>query len=633
MPKLRILRILALLALVLVPTRGTSAGEPRARKNWIALQSPNFYLMGDVGESDLRRVARRLEQFREAIGIAFPKAVQRISTPTTVIVFKSHKSYDPVKPLYQGKPKAIAGYFLPGQALNYVTLTTEDGFEDLGIVYHEYLHLLINNNVANVPLWFNEGLAEFYRTFEVSTSGDRALIGKIPTWHVVLLRQQFVPLETLVTVDRQSPLYNEGEKASVFYAESWALVHYLLLSNQQKLSTHTADLLNALLDGVPFSVACQRTLGMNSAALQQEIRKYVNRELFQIQQWKFTERIGTIDHLATNAVPEAEVHATLGDLLRQMGRADDARAELSMAVSLDPSNGPAHASLGMLAAAAQRWDEAIPHFKQAVASPSASYLCHYYYATSLARSSESAEGAANLETITTSLRRAIELNPGYADSYVQLAWHLSRSDHGAVESVQLLRKALELAPGREDYVYGLATMMANAQDYQHAKQLLEPLASRAADNEIRRLASDLLGRIVDFEKRRDAWQSARAADAPGPREIPAADASSPGPRRYRLALRSLKTGEQRVFGRLSSIDCKRDGILFVASVDQGAVRTRVARFEDVDFISYRDDLKGQISCGSRSPGEPVYLTFQPSSSSGILGKTVAIEFLPDDYQP
>src|SRR4029453_1634083 len=107
------LRLLACgLSLILgLETAAAAAGALRPRKGWLRLQTPNFLLIGDVGARDLRQVAGRLEQFRDALGILLPKATMTTATPTTVIVFKSHKSYEPVKPIYQGKARSnIAGF-------------------------------------------------------------------------------------------------------------------------------------------------------------------------------------------------------------------------------------------------------------------------------------------------------------------------------------------------------------------------------------------------------------------------------------------------------------------------------------------------------------------------------------------
>ena len=39
---------------------------------------------------------------------------------------------------------------------------------------------------------------------------------------------------TLLQVSETSPFYNEKNPASVFYAESWAIVHYLLLDPEAR---------------------------------------------------------------------------------------------------------------------------------------------------------------------------------------------------------------------------------------------------------------------------------------------------------------------------------------------------------------------------------------------------------------
>ena len=46
--------------------------------------------------------------------------------------------------------------------------------------------------------------------------------------HLQMLRgKKLLPLATLFEINRTSPYYNEREKSSIFYAESWALIHYL----------------------------------------------------------------------------------------------------------------------------------------------------------------------------------------------------------------------------------------------------------------------------------------------------------------------------------------------------------------------------------------------------------------------
>jgi tetratricopeptide (TPR) repeat protein len=628
-----------LVALCLSLAAGSIASldaEVRPRAGWLRLHSPNFVLLGDVGARDLRQVAERLEQFREAFGILFPKVIITTPTPTTVVVFKSHKSYEPLKPVYQGKArKNIAGFFQAGPAINYVTLTLEGGLDNLGIIYHEYVHLLVNNTVSGVPLWLNEGLAEYYRTFQVNDSGDRAFIGRFQQDHVLLLREQFLPLQALVAVDHRSPLYNESSKASIFYAESWALVHYLILGEDQRFAKNTAAFAAALGSGQPLDEAARSALGVTAADLEKGLRRYIGRDVFLSQKISFSDRIAKGAAVEPAPVSEADVHATLGDVFLQMDRKDDATAELTAALALDGGHGPAHASLGMLDVRERRWEASRAHFERAVGSQSANFLCHYYYGVALSQSAlEGSPNADDLPVIERAFRRSIELNPAFADAYAQLSWLLGRAPERTEEAAQLMLKALTLAPGREDYLLGLGTLLSNAQDFVAAKQVLAPLAARAADEKVRDQARQRLAEMSRYEKERAA-QEARARitiDRPGG-PASAASAPSAGSPTMVFQLREPKPGETRYSGRLASIECGPQGIVLVARVDAETVRARAATFDAVEFITYREDTEGRVECGPRkSPGN-VLLTLRLDPGTRIRGVAVAVEFVPDGYEP
>src|SRR5260221_3178732 len=226
--------VLALLALALIdhPT-------VQAKDNWTSVHSQNFQLIGNASEKDIRLVANRLEQFRKVFALLFPSMKLNSPVPTTVIVFKSDSSYKPFKV----NPN-VAGYFQPGEDVNYITLTTERGSDDqpFRIIFHEYVHLLVENTMgATVPLWFNEGLAEYYSTFDITDEDRKVILGDLVRNHVLYLREQkLLPLRTLFAVDYKSPYYNEGNKMNIFYAESWMLTHYLLQGEGQKRRTQLA---------------------------------------------------------------------------------------------------------------------------------------------------------------------------------------------------------------------------------------------------------------------------------------------------------------------------------------------------------------------------------------------------------
>ena len=171
-----------------------------AKDNWISVRTKNFFLVGNDSEKEIKEVALKLEQFREVFTRLFPNMVFSTPVPTTVVVFKSHSSYAPFKPHAN-----TAGYFQPGRDVNYITLTTElntaDPFE---VIFHEYTHLLVNNTFKDAPLWFNEGLAEYYSTFKI-TDDRKVALGRAIGNHVYLLRaSKMLPLRTLFEVDHKS---------------------------------------------------------------------------------------------------------------------------------------------------------------------------------------------------------------------------------------------------------------------------------------------------------------------------------------------------------------------------------------------------------------------------------------------
>ena len=597
--------------------------QPAARKGWVALRSPNFHVIGNAGERGLRRVAERLEQFRGAFGLLFPKTARAGARPITVIVFRSHKSFEPFKPVYEGRTlEHVAGFYQAGRALDYVALTTEGTF-DYGIIYHEYVHVLVNGVVSGVPVWFNEGLAEYYRTFEVA--GRRhASLGRVQEGHVWLLRQQWLPLAALLSVGHDSPHYNEGNKASVFYAQSWALVHYLLLGENQKYAKRVAPFLSELAQGTPPDAACLKTLQVPLTVLERDLRRYVEQDLFPSQTATFNERIADVGRLPVSPVTEADVHATLGDLLLQMGRRDAARAELEAALALDAGQAQAHASLGRLLIDDGKRDEALVHLERAVAGAGTDWLAHYMYAAALQDSRGPVASAPLDAAIERALRRTIELNPDFADAYAQLAWlQMARPVPPDAEIDALVRAALERAPGEDRHAYLQASVLMQRRKDTEARPLLQRLAG-SRDRSVRRAAVDALTRLEH------GGAPAMNAGAPGP-AAPTSDAATTAPT-FVPVFRTPAAGEVRIAGWLGAIECADGGVALALMVKGRATRARVVRFEDVEFITYREDLAGTVTCGPRPKAEPVIVSYRPAAQAGgFVGDVVAVEFLPDGY--
>ena len=191
----------------------------------------------------------------------------------------------------------------------------------------------------------------------------------------------------------------------------------------------------------------------------------------------------------------------------------------------------------------------------------------------------------------------------------------------------MMIKALKLSPGREDYQLGLGTLLANAQDFVAAKLMLVPLAARAVDENVRKLAQERLTLIASYEKQRaDVEAFART-----PPTLASASGGKTAPTMV-PQLRNAKAGETRYSGRLTSVECGPKGIVLVVKVDAETVRARAARFDAIEFITYRNDTRGRVECGPRKAPERVLLTLQLDAGTRLRGLAVAAEFVADDFE-
>ena len=440
----RIAFILALLFSLLVA--GSSTAPVSAKDSWTSVRSKNFLLVGNASEKEIREVGVRLEQFREFFSLLFKNLNINSPVPTTVVVFKNDESYRPFKLNAKN-----AGYFQAGQDVNYIALKLIKplpGEQDpYTIIFHEYTHLLLNNTSGDVPLWFNEGLAEYYSTFSV-TDDQKVVLGKPIAGHIYLLRQRkMLPLRTLFQVDYKSPYYNEAEKQSIFYAESWALMHYLMLGKEAERVDQVAKFIELLSKSVAMEDAFQQAFSTTFENMEKELHAYVQRDRYPVVSGSFMNKVTYDMAMQSARVGEAEAQAYLGDLLLKSNRAD-CEVYLQRALALDPDQPMANASLGLLRVRQGKSDEARKMLERAVAASSQNYLIHYYYAYALSR-----EGMLNTDTVMgfapelaakmrAELKRAIELRPDFPESYSLLAFVNLVTATDLNESVEMMKRLI-----------------------------------------------------------------------------------------------------------------------------------------------------------------------------------------------
>jgi len=420
--------------------------ETLAKETWLRVKTSNFILISNASENDVRKVGIKLEQFRAAISIIFPKTKLETPTPTTVVLFRTDDAFRPFKPQLKGKPQEnVGGYFLAGPHTNYFALAAEDrGLSSYEIVFHEYEHYILHNNLLRIPVWLDEGLAEFYSSFETSDKDQKATLGVPIGRHVFYLRAHtIIPLKTLLTVDHKSPYYSESSKAGTFYAESWALVHYLMIGNQGKRQQQLKEFIKLLNTDLPPEQMFQQAFQTDLKTIEDELRPYLNRATYPVLTVTLPQRL-SVEAGQTSTLWDAEIQYYLGDLLWHLGRMEDAEARLKKSISLEPGFAPSLVSLGIIRLRQQKTDEAKDLFRSGIESDPKNYLAHYYYAGRL-------RAEKHFEEAIESYKQALLLKPDASLTLTSLGYAYLQSGKDD-DAIQTFTRGLRVNP-REDYFY------------------------------------------------------------------------------------------------------------------------------------------------------------------------------------
>jgi hypothetical protein len=328
----------------------------------------------------------------------YPKLRVDPSGPIIILAAQDEKTFNALTPSawHQKGQMMRTGLFLRGPEKNYVLLRLNAGDDDpYHVLYHEYAHLLMGESFPHIPLWLDEGLAEFFGNSDIHEKD--VLLGKPSAADIFLLRHnKLLPLATLFAVDHSSPYYNEQSKGSIFYAESWALTHYFMVgSGKDESKKSLDDFLAFLREGVDPATATTRAFG-DLNLLQEQLAEYIQQDRFNYRIVKGSTEVD--DDFTVGQLSPADSAALRGDFMIYNQRQSDARALLQEALAEDPNNAQAAESMGFLEFRQGHHAEAGKWLAQAVKLNSKSYLANYYFAVLAMQESTQAQDAPQVES-------------------------------------------------------------------------------------------------------------------------------------------------------------------------------------------------------------------------------------------
>jgi tetratricopeptide (TPR) repeat protein len=622
------------------------------------VRSRNLTVLGQQSAKTLGGVASQMEQFRAVVGALIPNAQRPLPVPSVVFVFGTHKELERFLPLRDGKAISAGGYFQHHEDSNHIALQLEGFDESARIVFHEYAHLLLHNAARSIPLWMDEGLAEFYSTYTLERDGKHANIGRPIVPHVALLRERLVPISELIAVTPASPWYNERDRQSIFYAEVWALTHYLMTAAPDGPAGINRYATGIAQGGQPDEVF-QRSFGRTPADLEKELRNYVHSYAFNSRIFTFNEKVQVDLPDEGRALPAGEAAAWTGDLLRRVGRLDEAAARIDGAVAAAGDTAMPQLATAWLRLAQKKPDEAWPAFERAAALAPDDFSTQFAYGVALLRREADAGRFSGqtpaVDRARSALAKAVAANPSSSDAHAWLAYAEMLTKGMLTMASASIRRAMELAPGRLDYLLRYADIFILADARSDARTILTDLSRVTTDSNIAHAAKQRLEALDEREalvraaaladaERRKAQEAASdtAASAGSPSKVATIELERAPERATRAAgnfkLRPVQRGEERAYGDLTALECSPAQVRFVLKVGSRAIVATAKRMEDVTLTEFVGIKDFAVACGTRQPPDAVYLTWRAAplrSESGatVVGQAIAVEFVPRGFTP
>jgi tetratricopeptide (TPR) repeat protein len=590
---------------------------------WIEVTTPHFVVVTNANEKQGRRAADQFERMRAVFHTAFPKLKLDPGSPIIVLAIKDEKDFRALEPeayLAKGSLK-LGGLFLRAADKNYVLMRLDaEGDHPYSVIYHEYTHLLMSKSAEWIPLWMNEGLAEFYQNTDIREK--EVSLGEASPENILLLRQsKLLPLATLFTIDEKSPYYHEENKGSIFYAESWALMHYIQTKDFKEKTSRLAEYANLLTQNVDPVTAATRTFG-DLNRLYSSLEGYVRQGSFSyLKMNSATDVDDSTFKLESLSPPQAD--AIRADFLAYNNRTADAQALLDQALQADPKNVSAHETMGFLAFRQGQLDEAKKWYAQAVQLDSKSFLAHYYYAAITMNSTPTGPDDSQIEK---SLRTSIQLNPSFAPSFDRLAVFLAMRQRDLDEAHRMGLMAVALDPANIGYRINVANILVamgqgkNAVNVarETAKLAKTPAENQAAQNELVRVLQyadyqeRVGGRTQEIKDETSASQIEVTSSVVAPRPLLQKQFVPSGPHHF-------------LVGVLKNVRCADSGMDLTVASGEKILPLRSDNYYKIEFTALNVQLRGDLKPCTDLENRPAKVEYVESADKSDIPHLIAVE--------
>lgn len=450
---------------------------PRSNQQWIRATSANFTIISSAPEARTREIAELLETVAGALRRVHPRFDARF-TDTTVFLFNRRRDSQPFFEvlLNQKRTRAPGAFIVQPDGTAVIIVDSGRPLSTNRTVKHELMHNILAASGTRLPLWLEEGIAEYFSTTVIR--GDTLVVGRPIVSHQLNLRARgTLPMEELITARRGSPTAGH----ILFYPQSWAMVDWMMRSGRQTFYKFVADVES----GLPVEEAFRAHYSVGLGAVARSIRNMPVRP-----------SAASMIHVERRAVPVSTTAIDAADVLYEIGsflgrfNATRADAERYLLAALDaaPHHARATAGLGTLRAYDRKYEDALPFFEEAMAIDPDDPAVRTGFAEALLQNAIGPfAGVTDLGPEAAGrFRRARELAESVlARQQAPLAQAIAGTTYLIEEDpspgVSLLEQAHAARPARLDFAFNLYALYLRLDRTSEAEALFENVFSRSPD--------------------------------------------------------------------------------------------------------------------------------------------------------
>jgi tetratricopeptide (TPR) repeat protein len=531
----RLTRLTLALLVSCAPLAPARADEP----HWIRISTGHFSVVTDADQNKGRDVAVRFEQMRTVFGQLLMR--DRINTPEPVdiIALRSDEEYAKVAPLRQGQAIADASFFIPGEDRNYfvLNLSKEESWRPIS---RDFAELFLNYNYPPTQAWFDEGFTQYFASLRLDNKQGQ--IGGDPQSFTELLSaSSWLAIPDLFATRHEISATQEGSHHTLFVAQSWIVMHYLL--NQNKLSQTGTYFELVQNQQLPIEEAIQKAYGMTSVQFGQAVKDYFhslalpsqalekgrqpianNAEGSQFLAVTPADQIGS----SVEQIPEAVGQALVAEMsVRLPEHREQAMQELEVITSQPKTdNEIARRGLAWAHLEKKEFDRAVEELGKGVELAPKDPWLHYYAAlVRHAALQTGGKGTEELPNMMQDLRLVLNWDPEFAEARSMLA--MAQLEGGGVHAaMDSMRAAIQLSPRNQSYLLNMAQIYMAGKNWDAATALLERLKS-SPDSQVAKAAREQLEGLPMLKKYGVLPQSGTKPQPPSPSSSPSSSSSTP----------------------------------------------------------------------------------------------------------